>query len=180
MAEGGKHMAKLNLLFLLVLALLLPVISRSQGVPNFSGTWKVAQVDPPVDPRNGRPPSAGGGLGGGGDADNAYGASIREIFAQAPQMIIITQTTNQIAVQIGPEKESYTLDDKPTVTPAGDPNALKTWAHWDGSKLHLHFKKGMNWGRDILSLSDGKLVVLRDVESGGGSTTFKVTYSKAE
>jgi len=173
-------MAKRNLLLLLILAVALPVISRAQAVPNFSGNWKLAQIEPPVDPRNGRAPTAGGGLGGGGDADNAYGASIREIFAQAQQMIIITQTANQIAVQIGSEKESYTLDDKPMVTPAGDPNALKTWAHWDGTKLHLHFKKGMNWGRDILSLTDGKLVVLRDVESGGGSTTFNITYSKTE
>jgi hypothetical protein len=173
-------MAKRNLPLLLIFTLALPVISRAQAMANFSGNWKLAQIEPPVDPRNGRPPSAGGGLGGGGDADNAYGASIREIFAQAPQMIIITQTANQIGVQIGSEKESYTLDDKPMVTPAGDPNALKTWAHWDGTKLHLHFKKGMNWGRDILSLSDGKLVVLRDVESGGGSTTFNITYSKTE
>jgi hypothetical protein len=173
-------MAKRNLPLLLIFTLALPVISRAQAMPNFSGNWKLAQIEPPVDPRNGRPPSAGGGLGGGGDADNAYGASIREIFAQAPQTIMITQTANQIAAQIGSEKESYTLDDKPTVTPAGDPNALKTWAHWDGTKLHLHFKKGMNWGRDILSLSDGKLVVLRDVESGGGSTTFNITYSKTE
>jgi hypothetical protein len=173
-------MAKRNLPLLLIFTLALSVISRAQAMPNFSGNWKFAQIEPPVDPRNGRPPSAGGGLGGGGDADNAYGASIREIFAQAPQTIIITQTVNQMAVQIGSEKESYTLDDKPMVTPAGDPNALKTWAHWDGTKLHLHFKKGMNWGRDILSLSDGKLVVLRDVESGGGSTTFNITYSKTE
>ena len=173
-------MAKRNLLSLLILAVALPVVSRAQAMPNFSGNWKLAQIEPPVDPRNGRPPSAGGGLGGGGDADNAYGASIREIFAQAPQTIIITQTANQVGVQIGSEKEAYTLDDKPMVSPAGDPNALKTWAHWDGTKLHLHFKKGMNWGRDILSLSDGKLVVLRDVESGGGSTTFNITYSKTE
>ena len=173
-------MAKRNLPLLLIFTLALPVISRAQAIPNFSGNWKLAQIEPPVDPRNGRPPSAGGGLGGGGDADNAYGASIREIFAQAPQMIIIAQTGNQIGVQIGSEKESYTLDDKPMVTPPGDPNALKTWAHWDGTKLHLHFKKGMNWGRDILSLSDGKLVVLRDVESGGGSTTFSITYSKTQ
>jgi hypothetical protein len=173
-------MAKRNALLLLVVALALPAMLHSQGTPNFSGTWKVAQIDPPVDPRNGRAPSAGGGLGGGGDADNAYGASIREIFAQAPQTLMIQQSANQITVQLGPEKETYTLDDKQTVTPAGDINALKTWAHWDGTKLHLHFKKGMNWGRDILSLSDAKLVVVRDVESGGGSTTFTLTYSKAQ
>jgi hypothetical protein len=167
-------------LLLLVVALTLPALLRAQGAPNFSGTWKVEKVDPMVDPRNGRPPVAGGGLGGGGDAENAYGASIREIFAQAPQSIVIAQTASQITVQLGPEKESYTLDDKLMVAPEGDLNALKTRAHWDGTKLHLHFKKGMNWGRDILSLSDGKLVVLRDVESGGGSTTFTITYSKAQ
>jgi hypothetical protein len=171
-------MSKRNLPLLLLLTLVFPVIARPQGIPNFSGTWKVAKIDPPVDPRNGRAPTAGGGLGGGGDADTAYGASVREIFAQAPQMFVITQTANEITVQLGPEKESYTLDDKQSVTPAGDLNALKTWAHWDGMKLHLHFKKGMNWGRDILSMSGGNLVVLRDVESGGGSTTFTITYSK--
>jgi hypothetical protein len=173
-------MAKRNVLLMLFMTLVLPVILRSQGIPNFSGTWKIAQIDPPVDPRNGRPPGPGGGLGGGGDAENAYGASIREIFAQAPQMFVISQAANQITIQLGSEKESYTLDDKPMVTPAGDMNALKTWAHWDGAKLHLHFKKGMNWGRDILSMSDGKLVVLRDIESGGGSTTYALTYSKTQ
>jgi len=173
-------MARRTPLLLLVLTLILPALSRAQAMPNFSGNWKLAQIEPSVDPRNGRPPAAGGGLGGGGDADNAYGASIRELFAQAPQMMNITQTADQITVQLGSEKGSYTLDDKPTATPAGEPNALKTWAHWDGTKLHLHFKKGMNWGRDILSLSDGKLIVLRDVESGGGSTTFSLTYSKTQ
>jgi hypothetical protein len=173
-------MVKRNLLFMLIPILLLPFISRAQGVPNFSGSWKLAQVDPPVDPRNGHPPAAGGGLGGGGDADNAYGASIREIFAQAPPSIIIAQAADQITVQLGSEKESYTLDDKQNVDPPGDVNGLKTWAHWDGAKLHLHFKKGMNWGRDILSLNNGKLTVLRDVESGGGSTTFAITFSRTQ
>ncbi|HZP34050.1 MAG TPA: hypothetical protein VFB23_11890 [Candidatus Acidoferrales bacterium] len=173
-------MTKRNRIFVLIPILLLPFISRAQGVPNFSGSWKLAQVNPPVDPRNGRPPVAGGGLGGGGDAENAYGASIREIFAQAPQSMTIRQAANQISVQLGSEKESYTLDNKQTVDPPGDMNGLKTWAHWDGAKLHLHFKKGMNWGRDILSLSDGTLTVLRDVESGGGSTTFAITYSKTQ
>jgi hypothetical protein len=172
-------MTKRSVLLLLALALVLPAILRAQGNPNFSGTWKLAEINPPVDLRNGRPPGPGGGLGGGGDANNAYGASIREIFAQAPQSLVITQTATQITVQIGSEKETYTLDDKLTVVPAGDINGLKTHAHWDGSSLHLHFKKGMNWGRDVLSLNGGKLTVLRDVESGGGSTTFTITYSKA-
>ena len=46
------------------------------------------------------------------------------------------------------------------------------------STLHLHFKKGMNFGRDVLSLNGGALSILRDLESGGGSTTRTITYAK--
>jgi hypothetical protein len=172
-------MTKTSVLLLLALVLALPALSLAQGV-NFSGTWKMAQIDPPVDPRNGRAPGAGGGAGGGGDANDAYGASIRDLFAQAPTSLVITQTASQITVQVGTEKGTYTLDDKMMVEPAGDINGLKTHAHWDGQKLHLHFKKGMNWGRDILSMNAGKLVVTRDVESGGGSTTFTITFTKQQ
>ena len=158
---------------LLLLILAVPAISRAQGNANFSGTWKLAQIDPPADPRTGKPPGSGIVA-----ASDPYGESIQAIFAQAPQMMIIAQDANQIRVQLGSEKLSYTLDGKTTVTPAGDLNAAKTWAHWDGTKLHLHFKKGMNWGRDVVSLSNGKLVVQRDIDSGGGSTTYTLTYSK--
>lgn len=170
-------MRKIIVLPALALALLLPALSRAQGV-NFSGTWKLAQIDPPTDLRNGRAPTTGGGAGGGGDAANDYAASIRDLFVQAPSSLAITQTDSQITVQVGAEKATYTMDDKLMVTPAGDANALKTHAHWEGTKLHLHFKKGMNWGRDILSMKDGNLVVVRDVESGGGSTVFTITYTK--
>ena len=170
-------MKKINILLIVALVLALPMLARAQAA-NFSGTWKADKVDPPVDPRNGRAPGAGGGAGGGGDSNDAYGASVRDLFAQAPTSLVITQTGSQITVQVGTEKASYTMDDKLMVEPEGDINGLKTHAHWDGSKLHLHFKKGMNWGRDILSLQNGKLVVTRDVESGGGSTTFTITYSK--
>lgn len=170
-------MRKISVTLMMALLLFVPALVHAQGV-NFSGTWKMDRIDPPVDPRNGRPPGTGGGAGGGGDANNEYGASIRDLFAQAPASLVIKQTATDLTIQVGNESASYTLDDKMMVVPAGDVNALKTHAHWDGSKLHLHFKKGMNWGRDILSMEGDKLVVLRDVESGGGSTTFKITYSK--
>ena len=162
---------------LLVLIAVVPALLQAQAV-NFSGSWKMEKIDPAVDPRNGRTPGSGGGAGGGGDANNPYGASIRELFAQAPASMVITQTAAEMTVRVGNEKTSYTLDDKMMVVPAGDVLALKTHAHWEGQKLHLHFKKGMNWGRDILSMEGGKLVVVRDVESGGASTTFKITFSK--
>ena len=164
-------MTKTGVALLLALVFAVPVLHAQ--VVNFSGTWKIDKVDPPVDPRNGRPPASGGG-----DANNPYGTSIRELFAQAPASMVITETATEMTIRVGNEKTSYTLDDKVMVVPAGDVLALKTHAHWEGQKLHLHFKKGMNWGRDILSMEGGKLVVVRDVESGGASTTFKITYSK--
>jgi hypothetical protein len=170
-------MTNKNRVLVLLLIVAVPALMLAQSV-NFSGTWKMEKIDPPADPRNGRPPATGGGAGGGGDANNPYGASIRDLFAQAPASMVITQTAAEMSVRVGNEKTSYTLDDKMMVVPAGDVLALKTHAHWEGQKLHLHFKKGMNWGRDILSMEGGKLIVVRDVESGGASTTFKITYSK--
>ena len=92
-------MTKRNFLLLLTLTLLLHGISRAQGNVNFSGTWKLAKIDPPVDPRTGRAPG-----GTGGEASDPYAQSVQAIFAQAPQMIIITQAANQITVQLGSEK----------------------------------------------------------------------------
>jgi len=91
---------------------------------------------------------------------------------------VITQSGSQVAVQIGAAKAVFTLDNKTMSTPPDDVLALKTRAHWDGAKLHLHFKQGMNWGRDIVSLSGGTLTLVRDLESGGGSTTRTLTYAK--
>jgi len=170
-------MKKISLIFVIALIVLVPALMYAQSA-NFAGTWKMDKIEPPVDPRNGRPPATGGGAGGGGDANNPYGSSIRDLFTQAPASVVITQTATEMTVRVGRETTSYTLDDKTKIIPPGDVLALKTHAHWEGQKLHLHFKKGMNWGRDILSMEAGKLVVVRDVESGGASTTFKITYSK--
>jgi hypothetical protein len=169
-----KDMKKRSVLWLMALILGLPVLVRAQGSANFSGTWKLAQADPPV-----APGGAGGGGGGGAPGGGGGSAYQDNLFSAAPATLVITQTATQITVQVGPEKEVYTLDDKLTVSPPDDVNALKTHAHWDGARLHLHYKKGMNFGRDIFSLSGGTLTVLRDLESGGGSTTRTLTYTKA-
>jgi hypothetical protein len=136
---------------LVVLAVYVPALSWAQG-PSFAGSWKLEKAEPlPND-------------------ENAFGA--------VTQTVTIAQTGSQVSVQTGSKRASYTLDGKPTVVPPGDVNGLKTWAHWEGSKLHLHYKQGMNWGRDILSLDAGSLSVVRDIESGGGSTTRTIVYAK--
>ena len=155
---------------LVMVALAVPVAAWAQGSANFSGTWKLDKIDPPLP--TGRGGRGGGGGGGGG---NAYEENA---FSPAPTSLVITQTATGITVQTGSTKAVYTLDGNLTVMPPGEVNALKTWAHWDGARLHLHQKQAMSFGRDILSLSGGTLTVVLDLESGGGSTVRTLTYTK--
>src|SRR5438876_4399279 len=147
----------------------LPAAAPAQNTPNFSGTWKLNHVDPPFDMARGGAAGRGGGISG------PYAETT---FSQAPDMLAISQRGSDITVQIGSVKAVFTLDNKTVARPEGDVNALKTRAHWDGARLHLHFKQGMNWGRDILSVSGSTLTVVRDLESGGQSTTRTLTYAK--
>ena len=150
------------------LTVAMPAVAPAQGSADFSGTWKLSKTDPPV------PTGGGGGRGGG-----ISGPYAETTFAAAPETIVITQSGSEVAVQIGAAKAVFTLDNKTMSTPPGEVLALKTRAHWEGPKLHLHFKQGMNWGRDVLSVSGGTLTLVRDLESGGGSTTRTLTYAKS-
>src|SRR5579864_2483841 len=142
--------------------------NQGPGGTNFAGTWKLASAAPPPPAGRGRG-AAGGGIAG------PYADSI---FAQAPPVITVTQIADALSVETGGKTARYTLDTRLTAVPAGDVLALKTRAHWDGATLHLHYKQGMNWGRDVLSLRGGTLTITRDLESGGQSTTRVLTYSK--
>jgi hypothetical protein len=154
-------MMKRVVLLAMGLVLTLPAILGAQGNPNFSGTWTLSKIEPPPRP---------GGIGGGGD----------EAFGAIAQTVVIAQTGRDLTFQGGSMKAFYTLDNNTNVTPPGDVNGLKTRAHWDGSKLHLHYKRGQNWCRDVLSVSGDTLTVLRDLESGGASTTRTITYTKTK
>src|SRR5690242_8466890 len=96
----GQNMKKTSLIFVIALIVVVPALMYAQAI-NFSGTWKMDKIEPPVDPRNGRPPAGGGGAGGGGDASNPYGASIRELFTQAPASLVITQSATEMTVRVG-------------------------------------------------------------------------------
>jgi hypothetical protein len=161
-------MKQSSLLLLLALVIAWPAVTPAQGRANFSGTWKIASVDPPA------PAGRGRGAAGGGNS----GPYAETMLAQAPDTIVIAQTATDLTVQIGSAKIVYTLDDKTTELPPGDVTAFKSRAHWDGAKLHLHYKQGMNWGRDVLTLSGTTLTLIRDLESGGQSTTRTLTYDK--
>lgn len=165
-------MKRFSLPFLLVLAaaVLWSDVAPAQNLPNFSGTWKIVSADPPVPAGRGRGGGGGGGVGG------PYAATM---LAQAPETITLAQNATTITVQIGESKIVYTLDNNTTELPPGDVMAFKSRAHWEAGKLHLHYKQGMNWGRDIVTISGTTLTIVRDLESGGASTTRTLTYSKA-
>lgn len=167
-ALGAKVAALRQVPLLIVLGVLWPAVTPAQIRANVSGTWKIASVVPPVPAGRGRG-AAGGGIGG------PYAETM---LAQAPESMVLTQTATTVTVQIGSATIAYTLDDKTTELPPGDVMAFKSRAHWNGASLHLHYKQGMNWGRDVLTLSGATLTVVRDLESGGQSTTRTLTYNK--
>ncbi len=152
-------MMKRVVLFSIVLAVALSAIVGAQTNADFSGTWTLGKIEPPP---------TGRGIGGGGD----------EAFGAIAQTVVIAQSASNLTFQSGSIKAVYTLDNNTTITPPGDVNGLKTRAHWEGSKLHLHYKRGQNWCRDVLSVNGNALTILRDLESGGGSTTRTITYTK--
>jgi hypothetical protein len=152
---------------LTLLTAMVPAITHGQGQANFSGSWKLSSADPPV--------PAGRGAGGGGGNNGPYAATM---FAPAPDTMTITQSASSITVQIGQSKIVYTLDNQLTELPRGDVMAFKSRAHWENGALHLHNKQGMNWGRDVLTMSGTTLTVVRDLESGGGSSTRTLKYTK--
>ena len=110
-------------LFSVVLVVMLAAVLKGQTNPNFSGTWTLSKIEPPP---------TGRGIGGGGD----------EAFGAIAQTVIITQSGSDLTFQSGSVKAVYTLDNNTTVTPPGDVNGLKMRAHWEGSKLLLHYKRG--------------------------------------
>ena len=151
-------MMKRIVMLTMVFALVFPAIVGAQANVNFSGTWTLSKIEPPP----------AGGIGGGGD----------ETFGAIAQTVVIAQTGRELTFKSGPMNAVYTLDGNTTVTPPGDVNGLKTRAHWEGAKLHLHYKRGQNWCRDVLTVNGNTLTILRDLESGGGSTTRTITYTK--
>jgi hypothetical protein len=146
------------LCFCIVLAVAMPGVVRTQTAADFSGTWKLNKVEPPQT----------GSIGGGNDAT----------FGAITDTVVISQTSKDLTFQNGSMNAVYTLDGNTTVTPPGDVSGLKTRAHWDGSKLHLHYKRGQNWARDVLSVNGNTLTILRDLDSGGRSTTRTLTYTR--
>src|SRR2546428_3379653 len=68
---------------LLILGVLAPARLPAQSTANFSGTWKLSTVDPPIAAGRGGRGAGGGGIGG---------PYAQTILAAAPHSIVIAQT----------------------------------------------------------------------------------------
>jgi hypothetical protein len=140
----------------------------AQEKPDLSGTWRLSATTPPN-----YPGSAGWGV--------------------PSPTVVVKQTASEISIQSGqygatPMTVVYKLDgsdtiwDAPSMTQSGSSAIVKwrTKARWDGSKLLLFtWNTALNQMRDIVSVSNGTMTVVRGTEQPGPSTNATLTYSKA-
>jgi hypothetical protein len=159
-------MMKRIVLLLVALTVVVPA-ARAQSKPDFSGTWKFSASTPAN-----YPGSAGWGV--------------------PSPTIVVKQSATEVTVQSGQYGAQtmtvvYKLDgsdtiwEAPSVTQSGSTAVVKwrTKARWDGNKLILFtWNTALNQLRDILSLSNGALTIVRGTEQPGPSTNATLTYSK--
>jgi peptidylamidoglycolate lyase len=128
-----------------------------RGTANYSGTWKLDKVEKT---RETRP----------------------DEFGTPEQTITIAQTPAELKLTGGAVTLTYKMDGTETTTTAvTDPRSgspTKTWIRWNGDKLVLYTKQGLNLGHDTLTLNGNTLSIVRDVNWAGGSYVYNLTHSK--
>jgi hypothetical protein len=155
-------------------ALLLAVVAvigsgtpSAQGRPNLSGTWKFMTSTPANYP-----------------GSNGWGVP--------SPTIVVTQTATDFTIESGqfgatPMKVVYKLDGSDTIwegpsSSQSGSTAIVKWrtkASWDGNRLVLYtWNTALNQMRDIMTLSDGRLTIVRATEQPGPSTNATLTYGK--
>ena len=153
---------------LLLVALTVGVSAAwAQAKPDFTGSWKLSATTPPN-----YPGSAGWGI--------------------PSPTLVVKQSPTEVTIQAGqygpmPMTVTYKLDgsdtiwEAPSVTQSGSTAVVKwrTKARWDGSKLILFtWNTALNQMRDVLSVSNGALTIVRGTEQPGPSTNATLTYNK--
>ena len=153
---------------LLLIALSVGVSAAwAQAKPDLSGTWNLSGINPPN-----YPGSAGWGV--------------------PSPTIVVKQGPTEVAIESGQYGARqmtvvYKLDgsdtiwDAPSMTQSGTTATVKwrTKARWDGNKLILFtWNTALNQMRDVLSVSNGALTIVRGTEQPGPSTNATLTYTK--
>ena len=153
--------------FVVALTVILSAVLSAQGRPTFSGTWKFTASSPANYP-----------------GSNGWGVP--------SPTIVITQSPTELTIESGqfgttPMKVVYKLDGRDTIwegpsSSQSGSTAIVKWrtkASWDGNRLVLYtWNTALNQMRDIVSLSDGRLTIVRATEQPGPSTNATLTYSK--
>jgi hypothetical protein len=153
---------------LLLIALSVGVSAAwAQAKPDLSGTWNLAGTNPPN-----YPGSAGWGV-----------PSPTIVVKQGPTEVAIDSAqygARQMTV-VYKLDGSDTIWDAPSVTQSGTTAIVKwrTKARWDGNKLILFtWNTALNQMRDVLSVSNGALTIVRGTEQPGPSTNATLTYTR--
>jgi hypothetical protein len=155
------------LVWVLAAGAILPAALSAQARPNFSGTWKFASSAPANYP-----------------GSNGWGVP--------SPTVVLTQTAAELTIESGqfganPMKVVYKLDGSDTIWEAPSSSqsgstAIVKWrtkARWDGNRLVLYtWNTALNQMRDIISLADGRLTIVRATEQPGPSTNATLTYNK--
>jgi hypothetical protein len=106
--------------------------------------------------------------------------------------IVVKQGPTEVAIESGQYGARqmtvvYKLDgsdtiwDAPSVTQSGTTAIVKwrTKARWDGNRLILFtWNTALNQMRDVLSVSNGALTIVRGTEQPGPSTNATLTYTR--
>jgi hypothetical protein len=151
----------------LAVGVLLPASLSGQARPNFSGTWTFASSAPANYP-----------------GSNGWGVP--------SPAVVLTQTAAELTIESGQfganrMKVVYKLDGSDTIWEApsssqSGSSAIVRWrtkASWDGNRLVLYtWNTALNQMRDIMSLADGRLTIVRATEQPGPSTNATLTYNK--
>jgi len=189
-----------------------PVLAAAQAArhPDFTGTWKITNIEMPdaaggdnrggfggrggFAGRGGR--GYGGRRGGGnGDPDNANGGRAdRPQRLEVGQTIRIRQTDDRLIVteddgQGVATMNSYSLDGKESANRTGQATT-KSKTKWEGVALVTDITRSMDTGRgnfemksrEVRSLSeDGKAMIVRtELDTPRGKQTMTVTYTKTD
>ena len=203
-------MAQRVTLFLVAAVLAVPVLAAAQTArhPDFTGTWKITNIEMPEAPagandggfggRRGFGGRGGRGYGGrrggaNGDPDNANGGRAeRPQPLEVGQTIRIRQTDDRLIVtedngQGVATMNSYSLDGKESTNRTGQA-ATKSKTKWEGVALVTDMTRSMQTqrggvemkSREVRSLSDdGKTMTVRtEFDTPRGKQAMSVTYAK--
>ena len=159
-------------LFVIVLALAMPIGAWAQAKPDFSGSWTLNAE------KSDAPPQRGGGGGGGGGGGRGPGGPIT--IKQTATELSITSEGRQ-----GPQTRTYKLDGSVSTNPGRGGAEVKSTAKWDGSSLVIETTQDMN-GTAVTSVekrrldNGGKNMIVETTITGGpnGPTTRKTVYDK--